>query len=281
MTYRLRVITSLILFAMHIATACAADVAERAGLSGGVACFINPASESEALELARHGRFLVFVAQTDNSKVVAFRQQAEAAGLLGRTLYVEHVSDAALPFADHVVDLVVAPEAANGAEVLRVLSPARGKAFLGERVLTKPSLMDSDDWTHRLHGPDNNPVSQDSAFRGPAMLQYLAMPMQTSFQGTMLVGNGRRIELSDWVTKKPDRNNVAGILRARCLYNGQPLWERQLPKNIEPDMPICALDGDRVYLAADDACRVMVIDAETGEDVASIKLSDHDELRVN
>ena len=158
-----------------------------------------------------------------------------------------------------------APATANEAEILRVLSPVRGKAFVGKRVLTKPAPANSDDWTHRLHAADNNPVSRDSAFQGPAMLQYLAMPMQTSYQGTMLVAGGRRIELSDWVTKKPDRNNLAGILRARSLYNGQPLWERQLPKNIEPDMPICALDGDLIYLAADDACRVLVIDAETGQ----------------
>ena len=63
----------------------------------------------------------------------------------------------------------------------------------------------------------------------------------------------------DWVTKNPDRKAVAGKLLARSLYNGQILWERELPPNIEPDQPICALDADRIYLAVGDACRVLTI----------------------
>ena len=62
------------------------------------------------------------------------------------------------------------------------------------------------------------------------MLQYLAMPMFTSYQGGILVASGRRIELSDWVVKSADRKAVAGKLLARSLYNGQILWQRELPK---------------------------------------------------
>ncbi|MCH5375167.1 MAG: PQQ-binding-like beta-propeller repeat protein, partial [Planctomycetes bacterium] len=94
-----------------------------------------------------------------------------------------------------------------------------------------------------------------------------------------LVAGGRRIELSDWVTKKPDRNAVAGKLTARSLYNGQTLWQRDLPEGLEPDTPICVLDAERIYLASGDSCRALVIDAETGGDLPSITLGG-DDLRV-
>ena len=113
-----------------------------------------------------------------------------------------------IPFADNYVDVLVLTDVQPNdldeearREIMRVLTPLRGRAIIGDGVLRKPSLSGADDWTHRLHGPDNNPVSSDTAFQMPAMLQYLAMPMQTSFQGTTLVAGGRRIELSDWVTK--------------------------------------------------------------------------------
>jgi len=178
------------------------------------------------------------------------------------------------------VDLVIASEATPEAEVLRVLAPVRGRAFVGGRVLTKPPLPGANDWTHRLHRADNNPVSSDTAFSMPAILQYLAMPMFTSYQGGILVAGGRRIELSDWVVKTADRKAVAGKLLARSLYNGQILWERELPNNIEPDQPICALDADRVYLGAGDACRVLAIDAETGKDLPALVISEDANLRV-
>ena len=172
-----------VLLAIHTVAASAEIPSEGAKLSGGVACYINPTNVSDALELARQGRFLVFVAEADEARASEFRGQAEGCRSSGRSLYVEQLADEGLPLADHVVDLVVAPEATDDNEIMRVLSPVRGKAFVGKRVLRKPAPANSDDWTHRLHAADNNPVSQDSAFQGPAMLQYLAMPMQDELSG--------------------------------------------------------------------------------------------------
>ena len=253
---------------------------EQAAKSGGVACVTRPEYVDAAIALAAHERWVVHVLLAEKKQVVDVRRKAEKAGVLGRTLYVEQGESDRLPYADHLVDLVVASEATPKAEVLRVLTAIRGRAVIGGRTLTKPALPGADDWTHRLHRADNNPASADTAFSMPAMLQYLAMPMQTSFQGAMLVAEGRRIELSDWVTKSPDRKAVAGKLLARSLYNGQILWQRELPRNLEPDQPICALDGDRIYLAAGDACRVLTIRAETGEDLPAIAIGDDANLRV-
>ena len=274
----------LALFLLTLTLACGAptdDLLQKSKLAGGIACFIHPAEPAAALELAKTGKFLVHVAAADASKAEDFREQAAAAGLLGRSIYVEHRAEGTLPFGDHFIDLVIAPESADEKEILRVLAPVRGRAFLGTRMISKPALAGADDWTHRLHGADNNPVSGDTAFQGPPFLQYLATPMQTSFQGGMLAAGGRRFELSDWVAKKPDRNEIAGAIRARSLHNGQLLWERDLPKNIEPDMPLCVVDAHRVYLADSAGCHVLVLDAETGAEVRKIVLGDNAALRVN
>ncbi|MGA2618865.1 MAG: PQQ-binding-like beta-propeller repeat protein [Thermoguttaceae bacterium] len=245
-----------------------------------MACITRPEYVDTALALARNKRWVIHVLLAEKKQVEDVRQKAAKTGLLGRTLYVEQGGPDCLPHADNLLDLVIASDATPEAEVLRVLAPVRGRAIVGGRLLTKPALPGSNDWTHRLHGPDNNPVSSDTAFSMPAMLQYLAMPMQTSYQGAMLVAGGRRIELSDWVVKNSDRKAVAGKLLARSLYNGQILWERELPRDLEPDQPICALDADRVYLAAGDAGRVLAISAETGEDLPAITLSEDTHLSV-
>jgi outer membrane protein assembly factor BamB len=247
--------------------------------ASGVACVVDATQTDAAFALARSSKWVVQLWLPEAAQVAQARAQASAEGLLGRSLYVERGPADRLPLADNMVDLALAAEATPQAELLRVLSPIRGRARVRSATLTKPALPGSDDWTHRLHGPDNNPAATDTAFQMPATLQFLGLPKQTSFQGSMLVEGGRRIELSDWVIKHPSRNLVAGKLLARSLYNGQVLWERELPKKIEPDEPIVALDRGRVLLAADEGCRVLVIDAETGRDLPSLALGD-DQARV-
>jgi outer membrane protein assembly factor BamB len=261
--------------------ATSADILEKAQLRGGIACVIGGEQVDTALGLAKEGGFVVHVLDSDATRVADAKHRLAGAGLLGRQVYVDALTGETLPYADNLVDLLVDTGAlVTEAEVFRVLAPVRGKALLGEQVVARPALAGADDWTHRLHRADNNPVANDTAFQMPAMLQYLGMPMQTSFQGAMLVEGGRRIELSDWVAKKPDRNAMSGKLLARSLYSGQVLWQRALPNNIEPDTPICALDKGHVYLASGDAARVLVIDAETGRDLPSIDLADEGNLRV-
>lgn len=187
----------------------------QAGADNGVICVAPAGDGAEALALAKRPGPIVYAMDPDPAKVRALRKKAVEAGVLGRSLYVDVGTPDRLPLADNVADRVVASPATPEAEVLRVLTPVTGRATVGGKTLTKPALPGADDWTHRFHGPDNNPVSGDTAFRMPSMLQFLGLPMQTSFQGVTLVAGSRRVELTDWVIKAPDRNPVAGKLRVR------------------------------------------------------------------
>jgi hypothetical protein len=193
----------------------------------GVACVPDCGNGAVALELARTTEFLILALDQDAAKTAALKELAAAAGCLGRNLYVEQGSLEALPLADHYVDLLALPATARTelsakaqAEILRVLTPIHGRAFLKDGVIEKPELPGSDWWTHKLHGPDNNFASQDTAFQWPPVLQYLAMPFHNAYQGSALSVRGRHVEVSDWVNKDPWRSNLSGRLIVRSSYGG-------------------------------------------------------------
>ena len=58
-------------------------------------------------------------------------------------------------------------------KILRVPRP-RGRAITRDQVVVKPVPEGTDDWTHPYHGPDNNPLSQDTHITARYMTQFLA-----------------------------------------------------------------------------------------------------------
>ncbi len=239
-----------------------------AGLTGGVACFAPAGDGAAALELAGKGRWLVMAVEPDAVKAQALREKALAAGLLGRSLYVGEGTPDAIPLADNYVDLLVAEK--ESPENLRVLAPVMGRAIVGGKTIAKPELPGSDWWMHRLHGPDNNFASMDTAFQWPPIPQFQAMPMHRSFHGAALSAPGRNIELFDWTLKQTWFANLAGALIVRNSYNGQILWRDSIPEGIEPMMPIVAATADTVYIAAGDRAAVLpraLADGKRGEPI--------------
>jgi hypothetical protein len=56
-------------------------------------------------------------------------------------------------------------------EVMRVLSPG-GVALIDFKKTVKPWPKEIDNWTHLLHGPDNNAVALDSVVGPPRRIQW-------------------------------------------------------------------------------------------------------------
>ena len=118
-------------------------------IAGGLVALPNAKSGDEklALELARRPAFVVHLTAQDKSTTSRLRATGETAGILGKSLYVEQGQATALPFADRLVDLIVAtdlrdadltPELKN--EWLRILSPGRGSALAGRSTAAGPGL---------------------------------------------------------------------------------------------------------------------------------------------
>ena len=86
-------------------------------LNGGVACVVPAGDGAKALELAQRVGWIVLALDGDPREVAELKEKAAAAGLLGRSLYVEEGTAENLPFADNYVDLLIADRATPEARI--------------------------------------------------------------------------------------------------------------------------------------------------------------------
>jgi hypothetical protein len=98
----------------------------------------------------------------------------------GDRFVVEHLgewSGERLPYVDNLVNLIVADKLGDVPmdEVLRVLAPG-GVALIGGKKTVKPWPKEMDEWTHYLHGPDNNAVANDTVIGPPKHYQWIGSP---------------------------------------------------------------------------------------------------------
>jgi outer membrane protein assembly factor BamB len=262
---------------------------QKTGISGGLCAFprATAADAPLALELARRPAFVVHLLAREAAVAARIRAAADAAGVLGRSLYVEQADQPSpLPFADRLVDLLVvtsqdttnlSPELKR--EWLRVLAPKRGAACLrnasGNWMLLRADMpAGSDAWTHRCHGADNVQASSDTTFQAPFLAQWWGLPRQEGFWGTTVVsGNGRMF------TVRASRNSGEGVfLTARSLTSGVVLWQkrlRQADENVRtphggyvPGRACGAVNGDILCLIDRDA--VAFLNGETGAEQGRI-----------
>ena len=209
-------LTVALLAAPTLAVAAEPDPRPAAGIKCGLACVVGD-SDAAAEALARDGAFLVH--QLVAAERVATRRQAAAAtGLLGR-LVAEEARGAVLPYPDRFLDLlVVAPgKAVAEAERQRVLA-VDGVAVLADGKLWKPQPdARLDEWTHKWHAPDGNPLSRDAVSGPPTAVQWAAGPMFTDGAvggKTPRIGGGAFVFI----------DTVDGAMVARSAANGLPRW---------------------------------------------------------
>ncbi len=224
--------------------------------------------------------FLVQGLEADAGKVTAARQHIRALGLYGR-VSVLRFDGTRLPYADNLANLVVveSPGQVPMAEVTRVLAPggvACVKAAAGweKRAKTRPD--DIDDWTHYLHGADNNAVAMDTRVGPPRSLQWKSDPLWCrSHNGTpssvalVLSARGRLFSMIDeGLIGQPGLPQRWTIV-ARDGFSGILLWKKRLAQRL-PSKAIAAV-GDRVYLAPGQREPLTILDAATGETLLTCK----------
>jgi hypothetical protein len=198
----------------------AAGVLETAGVRAGLCVHLGgegAAAAALTVDLARAGQFVIHHLSGSPASLTAARQAIRAAGLYG-SVSAEAWSREELPYADRLVNLLIVEPDAKVArsEIERVLRPdgvalTRQGAAWAKFVAPWPPGMD--EWTHHKHGPDGNPVSQDTIemTRVPSQMRWVADTLQLWSHGVRAVGG--RLFIFD-----------KGAIRARDAFNGTLLW---------------------------------------------------------
>lgn len=263
-------------------------IIEQTGVQGGLAVQIG-CDRLDAVEaLAANGSFLVQVLD-DDSAAVAKARQAIAGKSLSDKIWVSHFDGHHLPFAENVVNLIVAGKSADlsVAEAMRVLVP-RGVAVIGGKKTVKPVPTEIDEWTHHLHDPSGNAVAKDTIVGPPKHLQWAAKPLwskhhhATANVNAMVSARGRIFAICDEspVSIDPELMPDQWNLVARDAFNGILLWRIPIEpwgtkawnpvhphgRNNQPThigRRLVAVD-DRVYVTLGYNAPVSELDAATG-----------------
>ena len=252
------------------------------GVPGGL-CVQVGGDAAVGEDLAKTGRFLVHVIQSDAGAVRDARARLNREGLYGLISVQRHGSPARLPYAENLVNLVLLIERPAPtfplAEVRRVLAPnglllarpgAAGaealKAAGFEQVRTRNGWVSArnprpetiDEWTHSRHSASGNPVSKDTQVGPPRRVRWV-VGAQSEVAGMVSAGG---------------RNFYAAAL-ARDGFNGLRLWHRDLVRPSSkgdfvmrnPSRRVPAPVATDRYLFAVSGKKLHALDARTGETV--------------
>ena len=209
------------------------------GVRGGFVVHVGCGDGKLTAALRKSDAYVVHGLDADPARVRAARQHAR-----GRKL-ASSVSAAVfdgqhLPYVDNMVNLLVCSRRydLSRREMLRVLCPG-GVALIREagklRRIAKPRPAGHDEWTHYLHGADNNAVSRDTTVAAPIRhLQWTGSPRygrhhDKSSSYPAAVSAGGRIY---YVADEGPRASILWASKwqivARDAYNGVVLWRKDI-----------------------------------------------------
>jgi outer membrane protein assembly factor BamB len=258
-----------------------------------------------ALELARRTNLVLYLVQPDADKAAAARKALSAAGAYGGKVTVMQMPADELPYADYFANLIVDAGAlrtgrptAPPAEVLRMLKPCGGVAFVGSfeddgdhkpfrkwlsgmlqsvarlnemgtRVdvsgrcakITRGPLHGAGSWTHQYAEPGNTACGDDQLIRGAMGILWFGRP------------GPERMPSRHASAAAPlafgGRMFVQGenVVMAFDAYNGVRLWQREisgaLRLGLKGKTSNLAADDGSLFAAVGDSC--LRLDAATGK----------------
>jgi len=250
-----------------------------------------------AAALGKRPDCLVQALDTDPKKVEAARQFIQSQGVYGR-VSVRVFDGRHLPYVDNLVNLLVVRDGFElpREEMLRVLAPL-GRLCVEQdgrwTTTLKPWPDEIDEWTHFLHGPDNNAVGRDRRADVPRSLQWVAGPRwarsheELASMSAAATARGRIYYIIDEGPMASIRYPADWKLVARDAFNGTLLWTRPLGRWVDPlrhfrsgpaHLPRrLVAAGDRVYATLDLAGPVVALDGATGELLREYKGTEYTE----
>jgi outer membrane protein assembly factor BamB len=263
--------------------------------------------------LVQRRGYFVLAMNPDADVVRGLREAASADGLLGSDVIVVQGTPADIPLADNYANVVVVDaaeglERAAAKETMRVLVPngeaviwtpeedgqlayrdvvdlldragrsaavASGEAGASFKV-RKGALEGAAGWSHWHHGPDNNPVSADSALRWPLATQWMGRPFFAQRRAFYLAAGGRVFSCTrptpGWIVQldSPGLVNAGDTLIARDGYNGRVLWSRPLEPSALLMHMVWIATPDRFYMT--DGPELLALSAATGAEADRLAL---------
>ena len=295
----------LALFVAVSANADVVDALKSSGVQGGIVVHLGCGDGKQTAALRLDKRFRVQGLETTEAAVQAARRNVLAAGAYG-DVSVYKFDGKHLPYVDDFVNAIVASGKCqvSSEEIARVLAPrgvllakegaldtrhlTRGTSSLqGWTKLVKPWPKEIDEWTHYLHGPDNNAVAKDTRVGIPRSIQWVSGPRwgrsheELASMSAAVTARGRIYYIVDEAPLASLRFTSAWKLVARDAFNGTLLWKQPIsqwsdhlrhfragPAHL-PRRLVAA--GDVVYVTAGLAGPVYALDGATGETIREYK----------
>jgi outer membrane protein assembly factor BamB len=264
-------------------------------VKGGLVVCIGCDEPQLLVDFGKAGPYLVQGLDTDAGKVETARKLLESKRLYGKVT-ADLFDGENLPYVDNLVNLLVVTRtgfAVSDREMNRILAP-RGVRLAGNVAAglvkhTKPAPADIDDWTHFLHGPDNNAVAEDTAVGPPRHIQWCSEPIwgrHHDFEKatyptvrTVLSSEGRLISLIDQTESSDMTVPSRWELVARDAFSGVLLWRRPVRLKshteykrkwgLEEVWRQMIVDESYVYMSLAPGKPLSSLDIETGNVVRS------------
>ena len=254
------------------------------GVQGGLVVHLGSGDGESTVSLCINDSYLVHGLDPEQENVDRARELAIAKGL-GEHVNFDRLSGKKLPYADNVVNLVVANDLCGVSmdEVRRVLAPgAKACVRDGEEweIVENPRSTQIDDWTHFLYDATNNAVSKDMVVDQPFHLQWIADP-KWARSHDHLATISAAVSAGGRVFYIADEGSTAAValpakwrLVARDAFSGVLLWKRRIDlweghlrgfRTGPAELPrrLVAV-GDRVYVTLGYGKPLSVLDAATG-----------------
>ncbi len=231
---------SAICVAARVDTTLTGEILAETGVEGGLVVHLECGNGRLTAALRANDKYIVQGLDRDAGDIKRAREYIASRGLYG-PVSVQLWTAGYLPYRDNLVNLFVSdkdPEVPEE-EIMRVLCPG-GVAYTkrdGKWAKTvKPWPDDIDQWTHYLHGSDNNATAMDARIAPPRHIQWKARPMwcrsheYNSSLAAAVSANGRVFYIIDngEIGLEDERLPVRWSLVARDAFNGVKLWERPM-----------------------------------------------------
>lgn len=265
----------------------ARQILDATGIKGGLIVHLECGDGRLTSALRANDSYIVHGLDTDPDQVHQARRTIQSLGTYGNVV-VDRFDGINLPYVDNLVNLLIAEHLGDVpmSEVMRILSP-NGVLYTkkdGQWYKTiKPWPEDIDEWTHFLHGPDNNAVAEDTQVAPPRHLQWTVGP-RWGRSHDHLASMSAAVSASGRLFYIMDEGSIASVMEpsqwmlvARDAFSGVLLWKKKIgpwedqlrPFRSGPaELPrrLVAV-GQRVYVTLGYGKPVTALDAATGDEI--------------